>query len=119
MYKYRDDILYRLREPGSLRLALYARWRALGMPARTPSFHGPVRTPQCSVAEDAPRTEPRISTAVVDGAVPPIVFQTWKTKQFLPGNFAHWSQSFTRHNPGYQHLIWNDSDNRAFVEEHF
>jgi mannosyltransferase OCH1-like enzyme len=48
------------------------------------------------------------------GSIPKIVFQTWKTRQ-PPTNFTYWSTSFQRLNPDFQHVLWDDADNREFI----
>lgn len=53
--------------------------------------------------------------APADAGIPSIVFQTWKSKAELPPHYAVWSPSFSRHNPRFRHVIWDDADNRAFI----
>ncbi len=51
--------------------------------------------------------------------MPSLVFQTWKSKEVLPANFAYWRASFKALNPGFDFQLWDDADNRRFVEERF
>lgn len=51
--------------------------------------------------------------------VPKVIFQTWKSRTQVPSNFSVWSQSFKRHNPRCDCMIWDDLDNREFMAEHF
>jgi hypothetical protein len=63
-----------------------------------------------------PRVEPlQYDTAIV----PKVIFQTWKVRQPLPANYHYWSQSFAAHNPGHQHILWDDADNRDFIARDF
>ena len=59
------------------------------------------------------------SDSVETKAIPKIIFQTWKTRRRLPSNFAYWRSSFSKRNPTYQHVLWDDDDNRRFVDERF
>jgi hypothetical protein len=52
-------------------------------------------------------------------SIPKLLFQTWKSKTVIPANFAHWSRTFRDHNPTYQHVLWDDADNRAFIAGHY
>jgi mannosyltransferase OCH1-like enzyme len=51
--------------------------------------------------------------------IPKIIFQTWKSHHEMPENYAYWRASFSRNNPGYRCLLWDDADNRQFIEEKF
>ena len=51
--------------------------------------------------------------------VPKILFQTWKSKTKIPGNFAYWAATFRSENPSYDYRLWDDADNRAFITEHY
>ena len=51
--------------------------------------------------------------------IPPIIFQTWKSRHEIPENFRYWRQTFVDLNPEAQVILWNDEDNRAFVAEMF
>ena len=64
-----------------------------------------------------PRSEP--GAAPASGVIPRIIFQTWKTRHDLPSNYSHWSSTFSALNPGYEHLIWDDADNRDFIARKF
>ena len=54
-----------------------------------------------------------------DDRIPKIIFQTWKTKVALPGNFEYWSSTFSDKNPNYDLVVWDDSDNRKFITRFF
>lgn len=47
------------------------------------------------------------------------VFQTWKSRTSLPENFATWARSFRDLNPGYEYVLCDDADNRAFIATQF
>lgn len=51
--------------------------------------------------------------------IPRIVFQTIKTRKKMPANFAYWRGTFLDHNPGHRFYLWDDEDNRAFIEDVF
>ena len=50
--------------------------------------------------------------------IPPILHQTWKTDQIL-AKFQGWTDSWTRHNPGWTRMFWNDRQLLEFVAEHY
>ncbi len=52
-------------------------------------------------------------------AFPRLIFQTWKSKVDMPTNYARWSQSFRRLNPGFAYCLWDDFDNRRFIATHY
>jgi mannosyltransferase OCH1-like enzyme len=49
---------------------------------------------------------------------PKIIFQTWKTKR-PHGKMAYWAETWKKHNLEYMYIIWDDADNRLFVEKNF
>jgi mannosyltransferase OCH1-like enzyme len=49
--------------------------------------------------------------------IPRIIFQTWKSKTDIPPDFAYWRRSFFTHNPGYDIRLFDDKDNRAYIEK--
>ena len=51
--------------------------------------------------------------------IPKIIFQTWKSHHEMPDNYAYWRASFSRTNPGYRCLLWDDRDNRQFIVDKF
>lgn len=50
--------------------------------------------------------------------VPNRLYQTWKSKHDLPENFAYWRQTFADCNPEFELLLFDDSDNRCFVQRY-
>lgn len=121
--------LYRMRQavgdwtpdilaPGSARMLWHDAVRSLS-PGPQPQPTIP-RSPSAAPSADgtrAPRAEPVV---LPDGdAIPPNIFQTWKTRDNLPSNYAYWSSTFSSLNPGHRHLIWDDYDNRDFVTQEF
>lgn len=52
-------------------------------------------------------------------SIPKIIFQTWKSKNDIPDNFAYWSNSFKNKNPDFKYRLWDDKDNRAFIAKNF
>ena len=51
--------------------------------------------------------------------IPRVIFQTWKTRAPLPGNYGYWSQTFRDMNPRHEYVLWDDSDNRDFIAQDF
>lgn len=49
---------------------------------------------------------------------PKHIFQTWKTKT-LPPFFEKWSQSWKDKNPLFEYILWDDADNRMFIDMYF
>jgi len=56
---------------------------------------------------------------IATSAIPALIFQTWKSKDVLPANFAYWRKSFQALNPNFRFWLWDDQDNRRFVEKRF
>jgi inositol phosphorylceramide mannosyltransferase catalytic subunit len=52
-------------------------------------------------------------------SIPKRIFQTWKSKEHLPKNYAYWRSTFLDQNPSYHFDLWDDADNRAFIARHF
>ncbi|MGY0061593.1 glycosyltransferase [Streptomyces sp. LZ34] len=50
--------------------------------------------------------------------IPPIIHQTWKTAD-VPHEWREWSASWRRYNPDWEYRLWTDTDNRAFLQEHY
>lgn len=50
---------------------------------------------------------------------PKSIFQTWKTKTNLPSPFEYWSNTWKQLNPSYEYTLWDDADNRKFLETHY
>ena len=51
--------------------------------------------------------------------IPPIIHQTWKSKEDLPERFAFWRSSFIELNPGFDCPIHDDAGNRALLASTF
>lgn len=62
---------------------------------------------------------PLAATADCPATIPPILFQTWKTRDDLPAPFAVCRQSFLDACPHFATPLWDDRDNRDFVAQHF
>jgi mannosyltransferase OCH1-like enzyme len=56
--------------------------------------------------------------AKVTKPFPKIIFQTWKNKT-PPKKMAYWSETWRQYNPNYEYILWDDADNRRFVQEEF
>ena len=54
-----------------------------------------------------------------EGPFPTLIFQTWKHKGALPEKFSRWSESLRRMNPDYDYVLWDDVDNRRFIEKYY
>lgn len=53
------------------------------------------------------------------GHIPRVIFQTWKSKTEIPVNFLYWRRTVESHHPDWTVLLWDDLDNRRFVEAEF
>lgn len=62
---------------------------------------------------------PLPATADCAGTIPPVLFQTWKTRGDLPTVFARCRESFLHACKGFATPLWDDNDNRRFVQRHF
>lgn len=51
--------------------------------------------------------------------IPNIIFQTWKSCTSIPDNYRYWMSSIKKYNPNYQHILWDDELNRAFIKKEF
>ncbi len=65
------------------------------IPARQPSAHGETN------------------------GIPHVIFQTWKSRINIPINYRYWRASFAQNNPGFDCILWDDADNRAFIAQAF
>ena len=55
----------------------------------------------------------------MDGrSIPHILHQTWKSKK-LPRSLARFRQSWLNTHPGWEHRLWTDEDNRAFLQKYY
>ena len=54
-----------------------------------------------------------------EDAFPRVIFQTWKSKHVMPPHFARWSETFRQVHPQWAYLLWDDADNRRFIETHY
>ena len=50
---------------------------------------------------------------------PKEIFQTWKTKTVDHPVLHQWQESWLLHNPSYKYVLWDDEDNRLFIERYF
>ena len=50
---------------------------------------------------------------------PPRIFQTWKSHTDIPSNMAYWKSTWIHHHPTFTYELWDDAQNRAFVEKEF
>lgn len=50
--------------------------------------------------------------------IPRRLFQTWKTHE-LPSQFAEWSLTWSRYNPAWEFELWDDAENRAFIQKYY
>lgn len=60
------------------------------------------------------------STTAYDGmTIPRRIFQTWKSRHVENPVLKMWQHSWTAHNPHFGYELWDDDDNRKFVQTHF
>lgn len=52
-------------------------------------------------------------------SIPKIIFQTWKNRTDLPPNYRYWSNTLRALNPQHEYVLWDDKDNRAFIDREF
>jgi len=50
--------------------------------------------------------------------IPTILHQTWKSEE-LPTPFEKFMNTWKIHHPMWQHILWTDEMNRAFIQTHF
>ncbi|MGY1583141.1 glycosyltransferase [Streptomyces sp. MN13] len=50
--------------------------------------------------------------------IPALIHQTWKDAD-VPDHWQEWVDSWRLHHPGWGYRLWTDSDNRAFLQEHY
>lgn len=50
---------------------------------------------------------------------PSIIFQTWKSTTDIPPNMKYWHNTWKEYNPTYDHVLWDDTLNRNFIDKHF
>lgn len=51
--------------------------------------------------------------------IPRHIFQTWKSKTTMPLNMAYWQSTWKKHNPTFEYVLWDDADNRKFIETYY
>ena len=119
--RYVSRLNYAIRAPHVVRhlaflfaLKLAATWRGVNPAKREPVMTALQQLPlasQLDILSEESSARPEV--------FPRIIFQTWKIRSPLPHNYAFWSQTFAVHHPDHKHVIWDDLDNRAFIELHF
>ncbi len=92
-----------------------------GSSSRDGGTVGPERLPNAAASAGArgEAREPLLPHAVTDGSFPRLIFQTWKSKVSMPANYARWSASLRGMNPGFEYFLWDDADNRRFIEKYY
>ncbi len=50
--------------------------------------------------------------------IPRIIHQTWKSRE-VPEHLRGFARSWQAHHPGWEHRLWTDADNRAFLARHY
>ena len=109
----RDLTVRRIRRVVSS-LAEPSGWRSMRLVLGIGRKNKPVEPPRPG-SVDKITPEPRRSHE----GIPPIVFQTWKSREKIPANFRYWRQTFVDHNPEAQVILWDDDDNREFIAQNF
>ena len=51
--------------------------------------------------------------------IPKKIFQTWKNKTIEHKVLKQWQESWVKHNPDYEYIMWDDNDNRHFISTQF
>ncbi len=88
-------------------------WRLLIAQVALPWMCAPPR-----IDEDRSNNPP-LEPASDCESIPERLFQTWKCRDVLPLNYAHWQASFRTQNPQFACTLWDDDDNRRFIEQHY
>nr|WP_209568856.1 glycosyltransferase [Sphingomonas sp. PvP018] len=105
-------VVHSLRDDSAWRIARFLRDDARDRAAVTPV-----------VSDDPVAGSYRNDVVTLDDAdpddFPPVIFQTWKSRSVIPGNYRHWRQTFVDTNPDCRVLLWDDADNRAFIADRF
>ena len=47
-----------------------------------------------------------------------IIHQTWKTKD-IPHQFLEYYESWSKLNPDYKHILWDDRDCYGFIQKYY
>jgi len=50
--------------------------------------------------------------------IPRIIHQTWKSKT-IPKPFDEFTRTWKKHHPYWEYRLWDDTDNRQFIQEHY
>ncbi len=50
---------------------------------------------------------------------PTLIFQTWKSKTEFPDNYKYWKTTWTKYNPTYEYVLYDDDDNKGLIKEKF
>lgn len=95
-------------DPASVRVAASAVGRSLMAAERRDRKITPI----------SPRSALKRATDA-EALIPKIVYQTWKSRNVIPANYAYWRSTFADHNPDYALVLWDDADNRQFVTDRF
>lgn len=51
--------------------------------------------------------------------IPKLIFQTWKSKHDVPALYQNTRRETQRLHPHYQFLLWDDEDNRRFIQDYY
>jgi len=53
--------------------------------------------------------------------IPHVIFQTYSTKDVtkMPFGFPWWHASWLKHHPTWEHILWDDAENRVFIEQYY
>lgn len=52
-------------------------------------------------------------------SIPPLIFQTWKSKTDIPADFVFWSGTLRTKHAHYRYQFWDDADNRRFMADRY
>lgn len=56
---------------------------------------------------------------IVRHKFPKNIFQTWKSKTSMPDNMTYWHKSWIKNNKDFNMILWDDNDNREFIEKYY
>lgn len=81
----------------------------------------PDRQPKLSAGKPEPGAPTfRLLTGNCESSmIPARIFQTWKSRTDIPGNYLYWRSSFAEQNLDFEMILWDDNDNLKFIKEYF
>lgn len=89
-------------------------YRTAATPARAPRLKRTVNA--SALAVESENSSSSSHNVELIARIPPIIHQSWKSRDAIPKRFAPWMQSWTTHHPTWMYVFWTDADNLALFE---